>query len=74
MVTEEWDGTMQRRRVGTAQRGDGPQRERSRPRLATRPLYTPAPRTRDYHVGVDDQAIAAAEHNLTGSLRARRSV
>ena len=69
MTRIEWDGTMQRRRVDTAQRGDGPQWEDLAARaLAVLPLYTPVPRAPVYHVRVDDQVILAAEHNLTGSL------
>jgi hypothetical protein len=65
----EWDGTMQRRMVDTAQRFDGPQWEDLATRaLAILPLYTPVPRTPIYHVSVDVQVILAAEHNLTGSL------
>jgi hypothetical protein len=65
----EQDGTMQRRRVDTARRHDGPQWEDLAARaLAVRPLYTPLPRTPIYHVSVDDQVILAAEHNLTGPL------
>jgi hypothetical protein len=65
----EWDGTMQRRTVDTARRGDGPQWEDLAARaLATLPLYTPVPKTPIYYVSVDDQVILAAEHNLTGSL------
>jgi len=65
----EWDGTMQRRRVDTARRGDGPQWEDLAARaLAILPLYTPVPKGPIYHVSVDDQVILAAEHDLTGSL------
>ena len=69
MTRIEWDGTMQRRRVDTAQRGDGPQWEALATRaLALLPLYTPIPRAPIYHVRVDDRVIVTAEHNLTGSL------
>ena len=69
MTRIEWDGTMQRRRVDTARRADGPQWEDLAARaLATLPPYTPAPRTPVYHVSVDDQVMLAAEHDLTGSL------
>jgi hypothetical protein len=65
----EQDGTMQRRRVNTAQRADGPQWEDLAARaLALLPLYTPVPRTPIYHVSVDDHVILAAEHDLTGAL------
>jgi hypothetical protein len=41
----EWDGTMQRRMVDTAQRSDGPQWEGLAARaLAILPLYRPVPR------------------------------
>jgi hypothetical protein len=63
----EWDGTMQRRVVDTAQRDNGPQWEDLTTRaLAVLPPYTPLPRTPIYHVSVDDQVILAAEHDLTG--------
>jgi hypothetical protein len=64
----EWDGTMQRRMVGTAQRADGPQWEDLAARaLAILPLYTPLPRTPVYYVRVDDQVMLAG-HDLTGPL------
>ena len=69
MTRIEWDGTMQRRRVDTAQRSDGPQLEDLAARaLAILPPYTPVPRTPVYHVSVDDQVMLAAEHDLAGSL------
>ena len=69
MTRIEWDGTMQRRMVDTAQRADGPQWEDLAARaLAILPPYTPVPRTPVYHVRVDDQVTLAAEHDLTGSL------
>ena len=69
MTRIEQDGTMQRRRVDTAQRGDGPQWEDLAARaLAVLPRYAPVPRTPIYHISVDDQVILAAEHNLTGPL------
>jgi hypothetical protein len=65
----EWDGTMQRRMVDTAQRADGPQWEDLAARaLAISPPYTPLPRTPVYHVRVGDQVMLAAGHDLTGSL------
>ena len=46
----EWDGTMQRRMVDTAQRGDGPQWEYlAAHALAILPLYRPVPRSRLPH-------------------------
>jgi hypothetical protein len=64
----EWDGTIQRRMADTAQRDDGPQWEALAARaLAILPPHTAVPRTLIYHVSVDDYAILAAEHNLTGS-------
>ena len=69
MTRIEWDGTMQRRMVDTAQRADGPQWEDLAARaMAILPPYTPVPRTPVYHVRVDDQVMLAAEHDLTGSL------
>ena len=69
MTRIEWDGTMQRRTVDTAQRADGPQWEDLAARaLAILPPYTPVPRTPVYHIGVDDRVMLAAEHDLAGSL------
>jgi len=65
----EWDGTMRRRMVDTAQRGDGPQWEDLAGRaLAILPLCRPVPRLPVYHVRVDDVVIQAAEHDLTAAL------
>jgi hypothetical protein len=65
----EWDGTMQRRRVDTAQRCDGPQWEELTARaLAILPLYRPVPRTPVYHLRVDETVAQAAEQDLTGAL------
>jgi hypothetical protein len=65
----EWDGTMQRRMVDTAQRGDAPQWEDLAARaLAILPPYRPVPRIPIYHVKVDDTVVQAAEHDLTGAL------
>lgn len=65
----EWDGTMQRRMVDTAHRGDGPQWEDLAARaLAILPLYRPVPRIPVYYVKVDDTVVQAAEHDLTGAL------
>jgi hypothetical protein len=65
----EWDGTMQRRRVDTAQQCDAPQWEDLTARaLAVLPLYRPVPRAPVYHIRVDDTVVQAAEHDLTGAL------
>jgi hypothetical protein len=65
----ERDGTMQRRKVDTARRSDGPQWEDLTARaLAVLPLYRPVPRTPVYHIRVDDTVVQAAEHDLTGPL------
>jgi len=65
----EWDGTMQRRRVDTARRADGPHWEDLAARaLGILPPYTPVPRSPVYHVSVDDQVMLAAGHDLIGSL------
>ena len=69
MTRIDWDGTMRRRMVDTAQRGDGPQWEDLAARaLAILPLYRPVPRVPIYHVSVDDTVVQAAEHDLTGAL------
>jgi hypothetical protein len=65
----EWDGTMQRRMVDTAQRGDGPQWEDLTGRaLALLPLYRPVPRAPVYHLRAGDTVVQAAEQDLTGAL------
>jgi len=65
----DWDGTMRRRMVDTAGRGDGAQWEELAARaLAILPLYRPVPRVPVYHVRVDDAVVQAAEHDLTGAL------
>ena len=69
MTRIAWDGTMRRRMVDTAQRGDGPQWEDLAARaLAILPPYRPVPRVPIYHVSVDDTVVQAAEHDLTGAL------
>jgi len=65
----DWDGTMRRRMVDTAQRGDGTQWEDLTGRaLAILPLYRPVPRAPVYHLRVDDTVVQAAEQDLTGAL------
>ena len=69
MTRIESDGTMQRRMVDTARRADAAQWEDLAARaLAILPPYTPLPRIPVYHVSVGDQAMLAAEHDLSGSL------
>ena len=69
MTRIDWDGTMRRRMVDTAQRGDGPQWEDLAARaLAILPPYRPVPRVPIYHISVDDTVVQAAEHDLTGAL------
>jgi hypothetical protein len=64
-----WDGTMRRRVVDTAQRGDGPQWEDLAARaVAVLPPYRPVPCVPIYHVSVGDTVVQAAEHDLTGAL------
>jgi hypothetical protein len=66
----EWDGTMQRRMVDTAQRRGGAQWEDLATRaLAVPPPYRPVPGTSVYHVGLDDGTVVlVAEHDLCGPL------
>ena len=66
----EWDGTMQRRMVDTAQRSGGPQWEDLAARaLAVPPPYRPVPGSPVYHVGLDDGTVVlVAEHDLCGPL------
>ncbi len=66
----ERDGTMQRRMVDTAHRGDGPQWEDLAARaLAVPPPYRPVPGTPVYHIGLDDGTVVlVAEDDLCGLL------
>lgn len=66
----EWDGTMQRRMVDTAQRSGGRQWEDLAARaLAVPPPYRPVPGAPIYHVSLDDgTAVLVAEHDLCGLL------
>jgi hypothetical protein len=66
----EWDGTMQRRLLDTAQRSDARQWEQLVTRArAILPRYTPAPHVPLYHVRVDSEVVhQAAEHDLAGAL------
>jgi hypothetical protein len=65
----EQDGTMQRRVVHTADRGDHLQWERLAARaVESPPPYRPAPGVPLYHVSVGDQVILVAEHDLGGPL------
>jgi hypothetical protein len=66
----DWDGTMRRRVVDTAYRGDGRQWEDLAARaLAVPPPYRPVPGAPIYHVGLDDgTAVVVAEHDLCGVL------
>jgi hypothetical protein len=65
----DWDGTMQRRMVDTAQRGDGLHWEDLTSRaLAILPLYRPIPRAPVYHIRVDDTVVQAADQDLAGPL------
>ncbi len=69
MTRIEWDGTMRRRMVDTARRGDGPQWEDLAARALTIvPPYRPVPRLPVYHVRVDQIVVQAAEHDLTAAL------
>jgi hypothetical protein len=69
MTRIERDGTMQRRRVDTAQRGDGPTGKPRYPRPGRLAALHPGPANPVYHVRVDHHVILAAEHNLTGPLQ-----
>jgi hypothetical protein len=66
----EWDGTMQRRMVDTAQRSGGPQWEDLAARaLAVPPPYRPVPGTPIDHVSLDNgMMVLVAEHDLCGPL------
>jgi hypothetical protein len=65
----EWDGSMRRRVVDTAGRGDAPQWEDLIARaLAVMPPYRPAPGGPVYHLRVDEGAVLVAEHDLSGPL------
>ena len=66
----EWDGTMQRRVVDTAQRSDGPQWEDLAHRALAAPApYQPDPGTPIYHLSLDGgKEVLVAEHDLDGPL------
>jgi hypothetical protein len=65
----EWDGSMRRRVVDTAGRGDAGQWEDLIARaLAVMPPYRPAPGGTVYHLRVDEGAVLVAEHDLSGPL------
>ena len=66
----EWDGTMHRRVVNTAQRNDGPKWEDLAARaLAFPPPYRPVPGAAVYHISVDDHMVPVGEYDLDGPLR-----
>ena len=65
----EWDGSMRRRVVDTAGRGDAGQWEDLIARaLAVMPPYRPAPGGPVYQLRVDEGAVLVAEHDLSGPL------
>jgi hypothetical protein len=66
----DWDGTMQRRVVDTAQSSDGPEWEDLACRaLAALSPYRPVPGAPIYHVSLDgDREMLVAEHDLAGPL------
>ena len=66
----EPDGTMQRRVVDTARRGDGPRWEDLAAKaLSWPPPYRPVPGTAVYHISVDDHRVQVGEYDLDGPLR-----
>jgi hypothetical protein len=65
----EWDGSMRRRVIDTAGRGDAGQWEDLIARaLAVMPPYRPAPGGPVYHLRFDEGAVLVAEHDLSGPL------
>jgi hypothetical protein len=63
------DGTIERRMVDTAGRGDAFQWEDLITRALAVPLpYRPAPGGAVYHLRVDDRDVMVAEHDLAGPL------
>ena len=63
------DGTIERRTVDTAGRGDAFQWEDLITRALAVPLpYRPAPGGAVYHLRVDDRDVMVAEHDLAGPL------
>ena len=70
MARIEQDGAMQRRRVDTAQRDDGPGGKTWPPRaLASPPPSRPVPGPAVYHISVDDHLVQAGEYDLGGPPR-----
>lgn len=65
------DGTLLRRMVDTAGRGDARSWEElaQRASLAFPPSYRPVPGGAVYHVRAGDQVVLVAEEDLTGPLR-----
>ncbi len=64
-----WDGTMWRRMVDTAGRGDAGRWEELIARaLAAPPPYRPVPGSPIYHLRVGDRQVLVAEHDLSGPL------
>lgn len=65
----EWDGTMQRRMVDTAGRGDAGHWQGLVTRaLAFPPPYRPAPGGPIYHLRVGERDVMVADHDLSGPL------
>jgi hypothetical protein len=66
----EPDGTMRRRVVDTAWRGDGSRWEDLVARaVAYPPPYRPVPGTAVYHISMDDHLVQVGEYDLDGPLR-----
>jgi hypothetical protein len=65
----EWDGTMRRRMVETAGRGDAGHWQVLIARALAFPLpYRPAPRGPIYHLRVGEQDVLVADHDLCGPM------
>jgi hypothetical protein len=65
----EWDGTMRRRMVDTAGRGDaGDWQVLAARALAFPPPYRPAPGGPVYHLRAGERDVLVADHDLSGPL------
>lgn len=65
-----WDGSLRRRTVDTAGRGDAGRWEALISRApAFPPPYRSGPGGAVYHVRVDDHVVLVGEHDLAGPLR-----
>jgi hypothetical protein len=71
VVTEiAWDGSLRRRVVDTARRGDARRWEELIGRVpAYPPPYRAVPGSALYHISIDGHVLLVSEHDLVGALR-----